>query len=344
MRIILGLAFILALVGAATGLVALLSEAEGPQGPQGAQGLQGEVGATGLIGPQGPAGDEACQTCHNETTLIFLNKLWWEQSGHGTGESYVRGTRSSCAGCHSSEGFIELVVAGIQPNEVEEGIAMPTPPNCRTCHWIHNDFTEDDFALTTTDPVTFFVSGDVFDGGSGTLCANCHQPRRGFPEAENGEVEVSSTHWGSHHGAQAAVLIGVGGAGEPGEPAPGHYAVEDEQVAEDTCATCHMGPNQYHDWAPDEDYCQIECHEDIEDFDFNYENVQDDVHALFDELGELLEAAHMLHDGHPVVGFYPKAQAAALWNYIIVLEDGSYGVHNSEYTKRILEEGIEAFK
>jgi hypothetical protein len=157
-------------------------------------------------------------------------------------------------------------------------------------------------------------------------------------------VNVNSTHWGSHHGAQAAVLLGIGGAGEPGEPAPGHYAVEDDIVAEDTCQTCHMGPNQRHDWAPDEDYCQVACHEDIDDFDFNYENVQEEVQALFDELGELLETAGLQHDGHPVVGDYPEAQAAALWNWIFVMEDGSLGVHNSEYVKRLLEDGIAALQ
>ena len=239
---------------------------------------------------------------------------------------------------------MERAATGMLADEFEEGTPNPSPVNCRTCHSVHTDYTEDDWALATTDPATFYLTGDVYDGGSGTLCANCHQPRRGFPEPEEDGLIEASSHFGPHHSIQAAIILGVGGAGEPGEPAPGHYAVEDEMVAEDTCVTCHMGPDFNHFWEPDEDYCQIQCHEDIEDFDFNYENVQDDVHALFDELGELLEHAGLYHDGHPVAGNYPPAQAIALWNYITVLEDGSFGVHNSEYTKRLLEDGIEALK
>ncbi len=65
---------------------------------------------------------------------------------------------------------------------------------------------------------------------------------------------------------------------------------------------------------------------------------------MFHEVEELLEAKGLLHDGHPVVGKYPEAEEGALWNWLVVEEDGSLGVHNSAYTKALLQSALEALK
>lgn len=304
----------------------------GPQGPQGNPGSQGDPGTSAEISPS----DITCTECHNETTLILSKRLQWDQSAHGTGGAYVRGTSASCAGCHSSEGFTARIAAGLDPTEVEEGVPNPSPQNCRTCHQIHTTYTGADFALETTDPVVLYESGETFDSGLGNLCVNCHQPRRGFPDAVDGEIEVNSTHWGPHYGFEAAMFLGVGGALVEGNPS-GHYL-----AVSDGCTACHMGDERNHTMEPDVDRCQA-CHADLEDFDRN--GVQTETKALFAELGELLLAKGMLdEEGHPVVGFYPEAEAAALWNYIIFEEDTSWGVHNSQYARALLEQALEAMK
>ncbi len=85
------------------------------------------------------------------------------------------------------------------------------------------------------------------------------------------------------------------------------------------------------------------CHADAENFVIN--GLQTEVDALIAEVTELLEAKGLQHDGHPVVGFYPEAEAGALWNYIMIqVEDGSKGVHNPAYTKALLEASIEALQ
>ena len=113
-----------------------------------------------------------------------------------------------------------------------------------------------------------------------------------------------------------------------------------------------------HDFEPDISAC-TSCHSDAEDFDID--GLQTEVAALIDELRELLLSKDLLsaekeweinEDGvieeviagyHPVVGEYPAAQASALWNYILIeIEDGSHGVHNPGYTKRLLEASIAA--
>jgi len=292
---------------------------------------------------------EDCAACHNDSDqFVFAKNVQWETSGHGEGTSYLRGTSAGCAGCHAGGGFTAMVAAGMNPGEVEEGQTNPTPQNCRTCHEIHTTYTDADWALTTTTPVTLFASGQTYDGGKGNLCANCHQPRREM-DVENGMVNWSSTHYGPHHGPQSAMLLGIGGAGVTGKPAA-HYS-----MVEDTCVSCHV-VDGVHTMAPNVDAC-LACHADAEDFDIG--GLQTEVDELLEELRTLLSDNHMLetsahepyHTGmspedlHPVVGEYPEDQAAALWNYIYIFtEDSSHGVHNPSYTKALLEYAIEALQ
>ncbi|MDZ4231016.1 MAG: cytochrome c3 family protein [Dehalococcoidales bacterium] len=270
-------------------------------------------------------------------------------STHGTGTAYGRSTSAGCAGCHSSEGWVARIAAGISnPDNVQQGVTNPTPPNCRTCHDIHNTYTEADFALRTTEPVTLYASGATFDMGEGNLCATCHQPRREM-EAVDGVVKVDSTHWGPHHGPQSTMLLGIGGAGVSGGPS-GHYMAVTEG-----CPVCHMA-NDRHEMKAAVSACQS-CHSGLTNFDYN--GVQTEVEGLLQELAELLMAKGMLasashepyHAGialsdlHPVVGNYPEAQAAALWNFIYIsVEDSSKGVHNSKYTIDLLESSIAALQ
>jgi hypothetical protein len=233
-----------------------------------------------------------------------------------------------------------MVADGKTPADVEAGDPNPSRQDCRTCHQVHTTYTADDWALETTDPVQLaFVEGATFDGGKGNLCANCHQPRREFPAAENGVITGISTHWGPHHGPQSAMLLGVAGAGEVEGTPSSHYS-----MVEDTCVGCHLGPNDSHSFAPDITVCQG-CHSGAENFDIN--GVQTEVQAQLDALGELLVAEGVLSentvDGHPTVTEAPENVATALYNWIYIAhEDKSLGVHNSAYTKALLQASFEA--
>jgi hypothetical protein len=136
------------------------------------------------------------------------------------------------------------------------------------------------------------------------------------------------------------MLLGIGGQLADGSPAA-HYS-----MIEDGCPTCHL-PDDNHLLSPSLNRhaitaCQT-CHSDAENFDIG--GTQTEVDALIEELAELLEAKDMLHDGHPVVGKYPEADAGALWNYILIaIEDSSHGVHNPAYTKALLHASIDALK
>jgi hypothetical protein len=309
-------------------LTACAGEA-GPQGEAGPAGPQGEAGPAGADAVFS-ASDLGCVDCHNDTTLIAGKEAQYEESFHANGEAFARGTSASCAGCHSGGGFSDMIAAGLTWDTNEVGDPNPTRQDCRTCHAIHTTYTGEDWALETTAPVAYAaVEGVTFDGGTGNLCATCHQPRTSAPVADaDGNFEVTSTHWGPHHGPQSTTLLGVNGGGMEGSPSP-HMKVEN------TCVTCHMGEGANHTWEVQDAVC-AECHGE----DFDYTEAQAEVQVLFEELGAKLEAAGAITDGHQNTGVYTIDVANALWNYLSVMEDKSMGAHNAGYITDLLEYSI----
>jgi hypothetical protein len=332
-----------ALVGAAL----VLAACAGATGPAGPTGPEGPVGPQGPEGPAGPAGaapaasDLTCTQCHNSSQLINGHEATWALAVHGSGPAFaIAANRVPCAACHSGGGFSERISAGTNPEDVTTADPNPSRIDCRACHQIHTTYTSNDWALETTDPVDLYASeGATFDGGMGNLCANCHQQRSSFPTAKDGMVSVTSTHWGGHHGPEAALLLGVGGAGVEGKPSP-HY-----QVVKDTCVTCHMGgagSDADHHFMPVVATC-VACHTDATSLDID--GKQTEVKDKLAQVETALQTKGLLDkDGVIVVGDYPEAQAAALWNYLFILDDKSNGVHNVPYTEALLDSALAALK
>ena len=344
----LGVVFVLGLALA----LAACAGAEGPAGPQ---------GPAGPAGPPGPAAevsaaDLSCTECHNDTTLIVSKEAQFrENSVHGTGEAFERGESTACAGCHGTEGAKARINAGLPPHDPSVvGIVNVSPFDCRTCHNIHTTYTRADFSLTGGgQPVLMEMTGGTFDGGLGNLCANCHQVRNAVPTVTGGTFEVTSSRYGPHYGIPAPMLLGEGRLGVTGSPSP-HYA-----VVENTCVTCHMGDERNHTYLPDVERCQA-CHSDAEDFDIN--GVQTEVAAMLEELHTLFVDAKLLNPDTDLWGIYdqatgtwsnpsadapltvPESVANAMWNYKFVVYDLSMGVHNSVFTKALLEASLEAMK
>jgi hypothetical protein len=304
----------------------------GPPGPAGPAGPQGEAAA---------AADLSCTECHNDTTLIWSKESQFrERSVHGTGEAFIRGEGTNCAGCHGTEGAKARINAGLPPHDPSVvGVTNVSPFDCRTCHDIHTTYTRADFSLTgDAQPVALERTGGTFDGGLGNLCANCHQVRNEAPTVTGGNVEVTSSRYGPHYGIPAPMLLGEGGLGVAGSPSP-HYA-----VVENTCVACHMGEERNHTYLPDVERCQA-CHADTEDFDIN--GVQTEIEAMLEELHGIFVEKGMLNpetDLWIVPATYPEAVANAMWNYKYLVYDKSMGVHNSAYAKALLEAALEALK
>jgi hypothetical protein len=306
---------------------------------------------TGCQGPAGPAGKDAsstCKDCHVGDMYLYGKIVEYNQSVHATGGTSVRGTEATCSACHCDEGFVARMDGKPLYN-----VANPTPINCRTCHHIHETYTIADTALRTAYAVTlhgaFTDSTIEYSRGKGTLCMNCHQsrPLAWTPDAQ-GMINVSSSHWGPHHGTQTNTLLGTGYAEITGTGMlPYQNDFHTKGVAE-ACVTCHMY-EAGHTFDPNVESCNASgCHNgDLTDF--NYNGVQDSVASWLKQLSDKLADAGMLKynadssSTSEVTGNYPENQAKALFNYEGIKDDKSMGVHNFKYVKALLKNSIAVF-
>lgn len=325
----------------------MVMSCEGPEGPAGTPGTDGKDGA------DGKDAQIKCMDCHNESTLLKAKIMQYEGSMHYQGTSYARGASGSCAPCHANEGYNNWIESGWDMASTTN-IESPTPPACRTCHNIHETYSVDDYALKGTEK--FNLQGDLTDNieidfGKGNQCAKCHQTRErniGFDPTNGagGEININSSHWGPHHGPQSNTVSGKGGynAGNQADYATTTHS-HGKGIA-DGCVSCHANTAN-HSFDAQVSSC-TSCHESLTTLDYN--GVQTEIKEMVAELeAKLIEAGllaveHEGEMGHPVSGqVVSNDYAGALFNYFIVYEDGSWGVHNPRYIKKLLENSIAVF-
>ena len=326
----------------------------GPEGDQGPIGPEGPAGPAGPSGMDGQNGAENCLDCHGSNQLITAKIFQWENSVHFLGGTYER-NYASCAGCHTSQGFLDRVATGGMTASMD--IEDPLPVNCYTCHNIHDTYTTDDWSLTSGDPVTLWVSGETVDLGKANQCINCHQARVPSPALPTpGDTEllnVTNKRYGPHHGAQGMAFTGNGGF----EIGDGYENSAHTAVIADACVTCHMatatggrdaGGHTFRVMDESGDINMngcVQCHTDSDELEGVIEAVQTEIAGLLNDLGTKLNEKGLLDDNlnYAIVpqDFEPD-QLGILWNYQYVKEDASLGVHNYKYVKTLLENSIAA--
>jgi hypothetical protein len=203
--------------------------------------------------------------------------------------------------------------------------------------------------------VTTVTSGATFDGGSGNLCANCHQARRymaNFASKDSAGVVIAdkftpTARFNTHYSVQVDTLLATVDVNAPlgvdGKPAA-HYT-----MVENTCVGCHMGDGRNHSNRPQLSTC-VACHAEATNYDVN------GAVTAFEEKVAALKAALVAKglmnedgtnvlknaDGTPVQLDPPLA--AALFTYHLVEEDGSDSVHNPNYFNALVDASLEALK
>ena len=341
---------LLVLLGVMVMSAVLFTACAGPAGPE------GPAGPAGADGKSLTATDLTCTECHNDTAIITSKKYAWQQTTKATGTAFVEeGGNKSCAFCHSGAAFSDAIAAGKNFTQLESGDMNPTHQDCRTCHQIHVTYTGADWALETSAPVTTVVSGATFDGGAGNLCANCHQARRYMAnfvskDANGNPIEGKFTptvRFNTHYSVQVDSLLGsvdVNAAlGVDGKPAA-HYS-----MVKDTCVGCHMGDARNHGFEPQVATC-VTCHADAKDLDINgavtaFEAKVEELKAALIAKGLMNEdGSNVLKDaaGNPVQLDPP--QAAALFTYHLIEEDGSNSIHNPKYYNALVDAALAALK
>ncbi len=314
---------------------------EGPQGPP------GQDGQDGINGQDGTAG---CVKCHDNSQTVEAKIAQWEASVHATGGNFERNA-ADCAPCHTSQGFLEVISTGNM--ETANAISNPLPPNCYTCHDIHDTYTEADWAFTYTDPVTFWLNGETTDQGKANLCVHCHQPRPvdPFPDVANPDAnyEVTNSRFGPHHGPQGALIAGTGGY----EVGTG-YGTSPHSNIDNTCVHCHMAEAygtqagghsmgvsyDYHGHTTLNMAACSDCHSD--NIANTLEDVNTEIEGKLAQLRDLLEAEGIYNPetGLANTGTYTNRVAGAYYNYLFLEEDRSLGLHNYTYARALLDNSI----
>lgn len=327
----------------------------------GADGLAGADGINGSDGTNGVDGTASCIACHNNTKneltessymlSIHAKETLHESSGAMiTTSTYTN--RTGCVECHTSQGYIDLMNGATLATGTGYPSGLAYSGNqaitCTTCHSTHStfDFVNDgqDFALRQgTAPISLASDNTyLMDMGTSNTCVNCHQPRSLPPSVA--PVSINN-RFGPHHGPQSTILEGIQGAmyaGSVAYPAP-KSAVHRKGAS---CTSCHMGEsdtdshNGLHSWHPSEKAC-LSCHTsgaptEVAGFATDLATLK----GLLETKGFLDPTTGSLNTK---TGLTLKEGQAA-WNYVLLVEDRSNGIHNPAYAKALLKNSIEALK
>lgn len=325
---------------------------EGPAGPPGQNGTDGTNGADM---------DATCKVCHNETSDLLAKQSQAAASAHLMGGNQAR-SEADCAACHTHEGYLDRMASGEMAAAMD--IMDPTPPNCRTCHNIHNAYAEADYELRYPGKVTLWINDVEMDFGAGNTCANCHQPRvpNPMPVLGGDSISITSPYWGPHHGSQSAMLWGTAGyelTGTESYPTAGSST-----HASAGCTKCHMvsvpeygsqaGGHTFnmtyesHGHHVDNISACTTCHTSLED-DFDHHGKMTETIALTNSLKTILidKGWVSASSGRVNVNFGSSItlsadNAGAMLNYFMVAEDKSKGIHNPAYTTALLKNSIQS--
>ncbi len=312
-----------------------------------------------------------CLQCHDAPPHHSIGREW-TSSPHDSGmsaiqasDSYVTSGTATCARCHTVGGFVDYASG----NALEPSYAA-MPLSCQGCHNPHDATNPYQLRKVTADPL---MNGyTISEGGAGQLCMNCHRSRSNANSIVAGGWK---SYFGPHEGPQTDVLFGQNGYQFGDSSIAG---LNTHTQLTDACVTCHMasdtvdanaaislgshtwkmsGADAIGDTTDNTTACQS-CHGPITDFDqipapYDYANianggpipgVQTEVKALLAKLALFIPDSVLANPSSPTVGKnLTKSQLGAVWDYLLISKDGSYGIHNAKYTFALLTRAIGAF-
>ncbi|MGE5315124.1 MAG: ammonia-forming cytochrome c nitrite reductase subunit c552 [Acidobacteriota bacterium] len=311
-----------------------------------------------------------CNQCHNavqagSTTGKHNLGSYWSASAHASMENSApptgHATSAGCAKCHSGTGFVKFLADKKYAGSTSDFGDGKEVVGCPVCHDPHSDANPNQLRTVKVDSLmTGFVPTT---GGKGQICMNCHQERKNVATA----VKTTAPYYGfgdrfgAHHSPQADVFYGKNGY-EYGK----NLGVQSHAMVTDACVTCHMptitrgsSAHSNHEFKMDSAGVRgcTTCHStatDIasiktrnQDYDGNgkVEGFQAEVAGLLAQLKAKLpldastgEPVNMMKDSLKVKN-RPEL-IKAIWNYYLVANDGSHGVHNPQYVVALLKESI----
>lgn len=312
-----------------------------------------------------------CISCHDAPTH-HIKPYQWKQSGHAVSNLlYVSSwaqTQSSadfgtndlgnCIRCHDSYGYVNFTKS-IGTNTVGLTKAQVNTVNCVTCHDAHGNSNNAYLRNRPANSDTL-ANGYHYGGGEGKVCMDCHKARKNITTYVN--TRVTSSTWGPHAGPQADILNGQNAASFGSS-----YISGSHKNISNTCVTCHMAPTAdtgtayvnrvgEHTFRMVDSTGQYEnvkgclgCHPGVTKFsDFMAPEDYDGNGLRQDWQTEINGCLHNLAKALPPVGIdsvswqliaadsFNVNLRKAYWNYQLIKNDGSFGMHNPFYAVSVL--------
>ncbi|PJA98153.1 MAG: hypothetical protein CO128_08805, partial [Ignavibacteriales bacterium CG_4_9_14_3_um_filter_30_11] len=307
---------------------------------------------------------DLCSYCHDSGIHHFFGEQY-DNSIHAIGTHQF--TNTACGLCHNGQGFIEYVKGG------KVGLTQSLPENlkiaCATCHDPHNATNEHQIR---TISVTFQNGYQPQNAGTGALCINCHKSRRDAVSYTDDYLNNLSTNYGPHHSTQGDMLFGTNtvtfGINFPSSAHKG--------ATTNACVDCHMidtgtnpdgtikliGSHTLNMKDPKTGVdnvtacAQTGCHASFgtkfsdkkfyvngsADLDQNgtVEGLQKEIEGLLHRLALLLPPVGSATVNPINTSTLTKVVAQAFYNWDMVTEDRSLGIHNPAWTYSVLAASI----
>lgn len=254
---------------------------------------------------------DLCGQCHSDTHHPYFDE--WEDSAHAGAHLTLGGFVASnpdCAECHVAQSFERWVTTGETGYIAED----PVPITCQACHTAHSNENPGQLRLPL---------------GENIICAKCHNAEGTLPGSD-----VHHATWEVFNGALDFTY--------PGETY--ENSAHTSALAEEACVACHVFRTPYqseqnpaktgHTFEPRVEACQV-CHIGATDFDLY--GVQTEIQGLITQLETEINAASSADED---TDSYKNAK------YILeaMESDGSLGVHNTRYTRKLLQDAIDDFE
>lgn len=268
----------------------------------------------------------------------------WSTTPHATPVEEPA-ARDTCLYCHNGEAFVK----GTR-KAADVDLKNLKGQTCEACH------TGNGKAIADSGVAKLDTGWTVTGAGKGALCMTCHNLRRTPEQRTNPRAP--------HVPTQANVLMSEGGFLPEGMP-----VISSPHMANpDTCVSCHVvrdnGVVRHTFKLTDADAKATcgSCHAGLTtlnrtaladyDGDKVVEGIQDEVHGLLELVKDAINKAIDPQGGRfaDVSGsfkFYnakgeevkvPDSVWKAAWNWQVVEDDGSHGVHNPAYAVRLLQQ------
>lgn len=311
----------------------------------------------------------ACIECHNDVEGYYLRaNEQMENSAHFDDHlldvivnlNGVDQDVNTCGGeCHTHQGFLRTF---------DSLTVKTTKYSTMTCFTCHDPHTGDygswsDTTMRALGEFTFLANDSVYAMGNSNMCVHCHQAKSAGPSAaETGDVLIDED-FGPHYSGQADLFAGTGGFRFSTTPVGNSHV---QLFDAGGCLACHFGNGQGYQFAEHTfrlekiegadttDYFNncVACHEVADNF---YQIVEggssqiDNIATFIDSLEVLLKSRAYLDPTDPEGGRFlvdsliPADAARIMYNYLLVRDEGSDGIHNPAYAELLLAESIQQF-